>query len=163
MEATHSNPEWKKEVSLEGQVTYSLLIRPSSPISHFRAFPTLTLLPFIPHPLQAQKRVLSSLVSHCPGRDTPHSCIHDIGPKKATILSFPALFGYPGWGFPCFSSAVRQIRGYKWKGHGPPTPRHGGLQPKWSPPPQSVAEAFSQREPNPGFNSQASIQPKDSC
>jgi hypothetical protein len=31
------------------------------------------------------------------------------------------------------------------------------------PPPPSVAEAFSQSESNSGFNSQASIQPKDNC
>jgi hypothetical protein len=33
-------------------------------------------------------------------------------------------------GFPCFSSVVRQMPGYKWKGHGLPTPDHEGLQPK---------------------------------
>jgi hypothetical protein len=37
-------------------------------------------------------------------------------------------------------------------GHGPPPPDHGGLYPKWPPPP-NVAEAFNQSEPNSGFNS----------
>jgi hypothetical protein len=29
------------------------------------------------------------------------------------------LLGYPDWGFPCFSSVIRQMPGYKWKGAQP--------------------------------------------
>jgi hypothetical protein len=38
-------------------------------------------------------------------------------------------------------------------------PDHRGLQLKWSPP--NISEAISRREPDSGFNSQTSIQPKD--
>jgi hypothetical protein len=34
-------------------------------------------------------------------------------------VQYPALLGYPDCGFPCFSSVVRQILEYKWKGARP--------------------------------------------
>jgi hypothetical protein len=43
------------------------------------------------------------------------------------------LLGYPDWGFPCFSSVVRQISGYNLKRARPAFPSHGGLQLKWFP------------------------------
>jgi hypothetical protein len=49
---------------------------------------------------------------------------------------------HPHWGFPCFSS-VKQMPRYKWK----------GAQPAYT------MEAFSQSEPNSGFNSQTSTPP----
>jgi hypothetical protein len=69
------------------------------------------------------------------------------------------LLGYTDWGFPCFSSVVRQMPGYNLKGARPAFPNHGGLQLKWFPP--QVAEAISQSVPNTsGFNCQRAIQPK---
>jgi len=44
MEASHSNPERSEEDSLQGQVAYSLLIQPSSPLALFSTSHTLTLL-----------------------------------------------------------------------------------------------------------------------
>jgi hypothetical protein len=34
-------------------------------------------------------------------------------------VQYPTLLGYPDWSFPCFSSVVRQMPGYKWKGARP--------------------------------------------
>jgi hypothetical protein len=48
-----------------------------------------------------------------------------------------SLFGYPDWGLLCFSSVVRQMPGYNLNGARPTFPSHGGLQPKWFPPPKS--------------------------
>jgi hypothetical protein len=36
-------------------------------------------------------------------------------------VQYRTLLGYQHWGFPSFSSVLRQMLGYKWKGHGPPT------------------------------------------
>jgi hypothetical protein len=43
----------------------------------------------------------------------------EVTPTRRPIwrsVQYPALLGYPDWGFPCFSSVLKQILGYKWKG-----------------------------------------------
>jgi hypothetical protein len=53
-----------------------------------------------------------------------------------------------------FSVLFLSCKGINEEGHGPPTPDHGGLQPK-------CRRALSQSEHNSGFNSQISMQPND--
>jgi hypothetical protein len=75
-------------------------------------------------------------------------------------VQYPTLLSCPDWGFPCLSSVARQMPGCKWKRTWSAYTR------SWRPStevifPPNVAETFSQSESNSGFNSQASIQPKD--
>jgi hypothetical protein len=51
--------------------------------------------------------------------------------SQVGAASSPQLLGYPDWGFPCFSSVIRQMPGYNSKGARPAFPNHGGLQLKW--------------------------------
>jgi hypothetical protein len=48
MEASHSNPAGTKEVSIQGPISYTLLIQPFSTLALLRVPSTLTLLPLIP-------------------------------------------------------------------------------------------------------------------
>jgi len=72
MEASHSKLEEIKEGCLQGQVTYYLLIQPSSTLAIFRASLTIILLHL--SPLVALKRSLSSPISYWSRWDTTLSC-----------------------------------------------------------------------------------------
>jgi hypothetical protein len=80
-------------------------------------------------------------------------------PKKTTKSAQRVvlwLLGYRDWGFPCFSSVVRQMPGYNSKRARPASPITEALN-QSDPPPTQIAEAFSQSDPNiSGFNSQKS-------
>jgi hypothetical protein len=62
----------------------------------------------------------------------------EAAPTKVNATSVLTLASYPDWGFPCFSSVVRQMPGYNWKrGHDPLPTIMEALSQNAPPPPKS--------------------------
>jgi hypothetical protein len=72
----------------------------------------------------------------------------EVRSRGGTVANVMTWSAYPTEVYRRFPQLQGKWQGINEKGHSPPAPDHGGLQP-----PSSVAEVFSQIEPNSGFNS----------